>query len=143
MIIPIIIEPSKIIHKISNTINLYNRDILFIKFILKRTMRFYKGIGLSCVQIGIPLEIISINSILIKKRVFINPKIIGVSYKKTLYKEGCLSLINVDYRVSRHIFLKLKFKNDLKKIEISNSIISICFQHEIDHIKGIIFTDRK
>lgn len=78
--------------------------------------------------------------------ILINPKIINKSSEEEKIEEGCLSFMEPEIRgkVSRPIFIKVKAlneKNQLIELEAFGLLArSIC--HEIDHLNGILFTDR-
>jgi len=74
----------------------------------------------------------------------INPQILSYSKKTKLYFEGCLSTPNIWGQVRRHLSIKVSFK-DLKGNLITKTLTSISawiFQHEVDHLDGILFQDR-
>ena len=65
------------------------------------------------------------NSFIIKKNILINPKIIRVSCRNTIYREGCLSFGYVDLKVIRSDYVKLKYfdiDNQIRFTEISNHL---------------------
>ncbi|CAL4043643.1 Peptide deformylase [Buchnera aphidicola (Tetraneura ulmi)] len=107
------------------------------------TMYFNEGIGLAAPQVGINLEIITINLKKKKEIILINPKIIDQSSDSSYIEEGCLSIPDQRARIKRNNFIKIEALNILgKKVKFSaKSLLSICIQHEIDHLKGKLFID--
>lgn len=118
-----------------------------------------KGVGLAATQIGIPLSIFITrpkeNSVI---RVFINPQIIwksdsvselireeeGKSLKKEKKLEGCLSITNIWGHLLRASRVKLKYTDitgTVREEEFSGFMATIV-QHEVDHLHGILFTQR-
>ncbi len=104
------------------------------------------GIGLAAPQVGIEKRIVVID---LKEdgksspKIFINPKIINSSKDHAINEEGCLSIPGYYADIERPKFVDVEW-NDLKgkKIEGSFSgLLSICIQHEIDHLNGILFID--
>ena len=76
-------------------------------------------------------------------KVFINPVITGMSGTIT-YEEGCLSVPGVYEEVKRHKAIHVKFQNlkgEFEEIE-ADDMLSICIQHENDHLDGIVFIER-
>jgi len=76
--------------------------------------------------------------------IMINPEIIEKSEEKQTFEEGCLSLPWAKWEVTREESIKIKFLDEKFK---ENTIIlkwlsSTIVQHEIDHLDGILFTDR-
>ena len=76
--------------------------------------------------------------------VFINPKIIKISNDKKKVQEGCLSVMpwyGTVKRASRATVKALNEKGEEFEIEGSGLLAQI-FQHEIEHLDGILFTDK-
>ncbi|CAL4325055.1 Peptide deformylase [Buchnera aphidicola (Eriosoma lanigerum)] len=106
------------------------------------TMYFQEGIGLAATQVGINLKIIVINIDQIEEIVLINPKLIE-KYGNSYIEEGCLSIPDQRAKINRSNFIKIQAINRIgNKIEITaSSLLSICIQHEMDHLEGKLFID--
>lgn len=124
-----------------------NVDAEIIKTIhnITETMFHYGGIGIAATQVNINKQIIIININNTKKQslVIINPKII-YSNGQSIEKEGCLSFPNIFITVKRKKKIKLVFtdiKNN-KKVIKTDKLLSVCLQHEIDHLYGITLYDK-
>lgn len=113
------------------------------------------GVALAAPQIGEILKIFIINGDLIQKAdknykgdnsdlVFINPKIIRLSKEKSDMEEGCLSVRWLYGEVRRSNKVTIKALNEKgEKIERGASgLLAQIFQHECDHLEGILFTDK-
>lgn len=139
--------PSKSVQKLDKRIKKLISD-------LKDTLTAQKnpeGVGLSGSQIG---ENLKVFAMLDKGRVriVINPKILTISKKKIVPKEGkekeimegCLSLPNYYGPVKRARMVKIKFldENGKEKIEEFKGLPAQIVQHEIDHLEGTIFLTR-
>ena len=109
------------------------------------------GMGLSLVQIGIPKRIFVISEDLgdnkFNRYIVINPKIISKS-EEMIYVgegEGCLSVNReVEGIVPRHARVTIDaFDEDGNEFTIRvREDMAVAFQHEIDHLNGILFVDR-
>jgi peptide deformylase len=76
--------------------------------------------------------------------VMINPEIVKASEEKVLGVEGCLSIPNIQGEVERHEAIQVKGLNRFGKplkLKVDGWMARI-FQHEIDHLNGVLFTDR-
>lgn len=109
------------------------------------------GMGLAFPQIGINERIIVIvyeyEDGKFENYVFINPKITSYSDEMiaTEAGEGCLSVNrDVEGHVKRHARITVEgYDEDGNKIKLrAREELSIAFQHEIDHLNGILFYDR-
>lgn len=106
-----------------------------------------QGIGLAAPQIGISKQLTVID-ISFKKNpderiVLINPEIIEEEGKQ-FEEEGCLSLPEIREKVHRAARVKVRAQNERGEwfdIE-GEELLARAFQHEIDHLNGILFIDR-
>ncbi|MBD23209.1 MAG: peptide deformylase [Alphaproteobacteria bacterium] len=104
------------------------------------------GIGLAAPQVGIKKRIVVID---IKKDdvsnpiAFINPKIIKLSEEKFINEEGCLSVPEyyADVERSKEVEVEWFDNAGIRKSTTFTGLMSICIQHEIDHLDGILFID--
>ncbi len=111
------------------------------------TMYAAPGIGLAAIQVGIAKRVVVMD--LSKKedahkpQVFINPELTWASEEKSTHEEGCLSIPEFYEEVERPSEIKVKFLDlDGKSHEITaKGLFATCFQHEIDHINGVLFID--
>jgi len=108
------------------------------------------GVALAAPQIGESLRIFIVNGeILVSERsqktdlVFINPEIIKTSKKKKRVEEGCLSLRYLYGQVQRSEKVTIKAYDETGKTVTrgASGLLAQIFQHEIDHLNGILFTD--
>jgi peptide deformylase len=113
------------------------------------TMHKADGIGLSAVQIGIPLNIfiaeIHIDSENIHfRKEFINPIITKKFGSIVRITEGCLSLPYISAPVERYETIEIEYYDKVgnKHLETFSGIESRIIQHEMDHLNGILFIDK-
>lgn len=105
------------------------------------------GIGIAAPQIGINRNIIWVQRF--DKagepfELYINPKITWRSELLRKGKEGCLSIPDITGDVLRNYTIKLTYedKNGKLYVELIEGFTAVIFQHETDHLNGILFTDR-
>jgi peptide deformylase len=119
-----------------------NNDISLLVARLKFTMKKFAGVGLSANQCGI------------KRRVFvvgyedfqltcINPKIVKTYGEMEKAREGCLSSPALTLNIPRHKKIDVEFYDENGNLHqlTMDGLTAICFQHELDHMNGIYFTD--
>lgn len=109
------------------------------------------GMGLSFIQLGIPKRIFvivyEVEDGVFDRYVVINPKIKSTS-EELIYideGEGCLSINRPTYGiVPRHARMRLTaFDENGEQYDLRvREELSVCFQHELDHLDGILFTDK-
>lgn len=109
------------------------------------------GMGLAFPQLGINKRIIvivhEVDEGVFDNYVFINPKIVSYSDEMIAAEagEGCLSVNReVEGHVKRHARVTVEgFDEDGNKIRVrAREELAIAFQHEVDHLNGILFYDR-
>lgn len=111
-------------------------------------MYLENGIGLSANQVGIEARVFVIkpNNIHGYSESFaiFNPTVVQYSQSLTEDEEGCLSFPGLFFKVKRPSDIKVKFfdKNRIEHTLNLNGLDSRCFQHELDHLDGICFTDK-
>lgn len=112
---------------------------------LRKFMRRNSGMGIAAPQVGHSDRIFIIqNGHTAKPRFCINPKVIQESDEDNWIKEGCLSFPNLYLKVNRvkEIVVSYYTPDGENVVETLDGVESICFQHELDHLNGVLFTDR-
>lgn len=162
--IKILDEKNKILKKISKEVTfplskeekkLINDALLYLEMSqIEESREKYclrAGMGLSFVQLGILKRIFVISEELdynkFKRYIVINPKIISRS-EELIYVgegEGCLSVNrDVEGIIPRYARVTIEAYDEngsLYKIRVREDM-AVAFQHEIDHLDGILFTDK-
>lgn len=109
------------------------------------TMYEEKGVGLAATQVDIHQRIVVMDTSEDSDQaiVFINPEIIAISDETSINEEGCLSVPGTYAKVDRHDACTVKAIDRQGKEFTLNAteLQSICIQHEIDHLNGILFVD--
>jgi peptide deformylase len=106
------------------------------------TMRDAPGIGLGAPQVGVLLRVI-VAEVDDQLHALVNPEIIRAEGEQ-VGDEGCLSIPGYVGEVKRFERVVVKAKNRAgKDVRVrGEGLLARCLQHEIDHIDGILFTDR-
>lgn len=127
---------------------------------MQETMYNASGVGLAAPQVGKSIRLFVIDAspfgedddfdeaerVILKdfKRVFINAKIISQEGEEWAFNEGCLSIPDVREDVWRQPNITISYQNENFEThtETLEGLAARVFQHEYDHIEGILFTDR-
>jgi peptide deformylase len=146
MIRRILTYPDPELKKKSAPVTIINEKITELVRDMAETMYDAPGVGLAAPQIGVHQRVIVIDISPKSEKpdliVAINPEIIhseGNSYEE----EGCLSVPQYGASVKRHASVVVKALN-LEGEEIiyrAEGLLAIAFQHEIDHLDGVLFVD--
>ncbi len=112
---------------------------------MAETMYAAPGIGLAATQVNIHERIILVDTSEEQNdlRVLINPEIISHSSDKKIFQEGCLSVPGIYDEVERPDAIRIRALNEHgQTIEFdADGLLSVCIQHEIDHLNGKVFVD--
>ena len=107
------------------------------------------GIGLAAPQLGVPLRLIVVDTTWTEEDternplILINPEITE-RQGSIVWREGCLSVPDFESEVERHAKVHL-VAQDLEGEEVvieAEELQAVCFQHEADHLDGVLFIDR-
>ena len=108
-----------------------------------KTMRLANGVGLASTQVNIDRRyfVMEIDGI-VKK--CINPEILEILADNVSTDEGCLSIPGIFKKVSRPDKIKVKYLNEYGEeiVEEMQGLWAKAFQHETDHINGMMYIDR-
>ncbi|MFH1749491.1 MAG: peptide deformylase [bacterium] len=140
----ILINPNSILRKKSvKYTGKFDGDLQKYISEMFKIIKTNKGIGLAAPQIGRNEKII-IARLNKKNYTLINPKIIRKSSDLIECEEGCLSVPKTWGKVQRASKVKVRARNQFgKKVSIkAEGLLSVVFQHEIDHLSGILFIDK-
>jgi peptide deformylase len=139
--------PDPILSKRGSSVTVFDEDLKTLVEEMFESMYAAHGIGLAAPQIGLSQRLTVIDISFKKdpeqKIVLINPEIIeheGKQYEE----EGCLSLPEIREKVSRAARVKVRAQDvEGNWFEIEGEeLLARAFQHEIDHLDGILFIDR-
>ncbi len=109
------------------------------------TMYDEKGVGLAATQVDINQRIVvmDVSENADQPIVLINPEIIAKSDETVINEEGCLSVPGIYAKVDRHTSCTVKaLDRHGKEFTLDGEeLLSICIQHELDHLNGVLFVD--
>lgn len=138
----IIEEPDEILRATALPVKNINAGVLRVLDNMRDTLYAFDGVGLAAPQIGVSKRIIVVDSgdQLIE---LINPEIV-LAEGEQVGKEGCLSIPNVVGTVKRANRVVVRGLNrDGQPVEYdATELLARAFQHEIDHLNGILFIDK-
>ncbi len=152
MILPVIKYGSPILRKFSYDIHEEDLPEQVSKNMFD-TLKKDGGIGLAGPQIGLLKKIFIMDTTLLLEddpllqkveQVFANPKILEVSDDQVIYNEGCLSIPGIYKDLYRPAKIRVRYQNlSFNTIEEElEGMPARIFQHEYDHLEGILFIDK-
>ncbi len=151
----IVTLPDPMLKRKAHTVTKFDKNLQTLLNDMVETMREAPGVGLAAPQIGLSERIVVIEYFEkpedeekedAPKKVWmvVNPEIVKASPEMTMGVEGCLSIPGFVGEVERHAEIHVKALNrhgQPVKIKAKGWLARI-FQHEIDHLNGILFTER-
>jgi peptide deformylase len=147
MILNIVKYPDPVLSKPGEPITEFDAELRKLIDDMFETMYASQGIGLAAPQVNVSKRLAVIDLSVGKdskdKLVLINPEIIS-SEGKQYEEEGCLSFPEIREKVSRAAKVRVRAQDAKGKwFEMDgDELLSRCFQHEIDHVDGMLFIFR-
>ncbi|TCI91122.1 peptide deformylase [Tenacibaculum sp. M341] len=160
MILPIVAYGDPVLRKVGKEIDKEYPKLDELVANMKETMYNASGVGLAAPQIGKAIRLFVIDASPFAeddtleeeerkvledfKRVFINAKILEEEGEEWVFNEGCLSIPDVREDVWRKPTITVEYydENFEKHTEKLSGLAARVFQHEYDHIDGVLFTDK-
>ena len=149
MILKILTVPNPILKKKSKNVSKVDKSLERLAHDMAETIENYQsdietGVAMAAVQIGKPVRLVVLREDDGSYVGLINPEVIKLYGEKKEDLEGCLSVPSIYGVVLRHENADIKGTSmDGKKFKLKTSgILSRILQHEIDHLNGVLFTDR-
>lgn len=151
----IVTVPDPVLRRKARPVSKFDKDLHTLIDDMVETMREAPGVGLAAPQIGLSERLLVIEyyereedeeNEEAPKKVWavINPEIVKASEELVMGVEGCLSIPGLLGEVERHAEVQIKALNrhgKPMKVKAKGWLARI-FQHEIDHLNGVLFTDR-
>src|SRR5512143_2087919 len=155
----IVTLPDPVLRKKARPVSVFDKELQALIGDMVETMRQAPGVGLAAPQVGISERLIvveyaeppeeeeqgeEVKEVKPKLYVVANPEIVKTSSEKVLGVEGCLSIPGLVGEVERYATVQIKGLNrrgQPMKVKAEGWLARI-FQHEIDHINGVVFPDR-
>lgn len=138
--------PDPRLHKVAKPVAAVDARIKQLVSDMAQTMYDAPGIGLAATQVDVHerVIVIDLSDEQNELRVLINPEIVWASDEIQTYEEGCLSVPGVYDEVKRASEIKVQFfdQNGAAQTIEADGLLSVCIQHEIDHLNGKVFVER-
>lgn len=144
--LPVLRFPDERLRTKASDVTEVNDDIRKIVDDMFDTMYEENGVGLAATQVNIHQRIVVMDVSSDEEKTpltFINPEIIKKSDETFINEEGCLSVPGCYAKVTRHERVTVKAQDrDGKEFTLDgDELLSICLQHELDHLAGVLFVD--
>ncbi len=156
-LLPIIEIPDPILRAPSSPVERVDEDLQRLIANMFETMYEAPGIGLAAVQVAVPRRLVVIDlqdpdpdapegeeaPPVRRPHVFINPEILTRSDARKTYNEGCLSIPEQYAEIERPDVIRLKWLDEQGRSQEGefDGLMSVCLQHEVDHLDGVLFID--
>ena len=159
-LLPIIEIPDPLLRAQSAPVESITDDITRLIGDMLETMYEAPGIGLAAIQIAVPRRLLVIDlqepvlsgaegpeeaegEPVRKPHVFINPEILHRSDRRKIYNEGCLSIPDQYAEIERPDIIRARWIDERGQSQESefDGLMSVCLQHEVDHLNGVLFID--
>jgi len=141
----IILFPDPRLKKISAPVTVFDEKLASLAANMFELMREARGVGLAAPQVGVNLRMFIMNhdGDPANDRVYVNP-LLSEADGEEEDEEGCLSLPKVNIRVFRNKTMRINAQDVTGQPfeQIESGYLARIWQHETDHLNGILLTDR-
>lgn len=150
-LLDIVSIPEQVLRKKARKVTEFGSDLQNLIDDMVETMRQAPGVGLAAPQVNVSSRVIVVEfgdeeDEEAPKRLYtlVNPEIIRASTEKEMGIEGCLSIPDFIGEVERNSAVTIKAQNRRgQPVRIkADGWLARIFQHEIDHLEGVLFIDR-
>jgi peptide deformylase len=147
MILPIVKYPEPVLQKPGEPVTEFDSELRKFVADMFETMYASQGIGLAAQQVGVAKRVTVIDLSMGKdpaqKLVLVNPEVI-LREGKQYEEEGCLSFPEIREKISRAAKVRIRAQDaNGKWFEMDGEeLLARAFQHEIDHLDGVLFIFR-
>ncbi|MGM0574622.1 MAG: peptide deformylase [Myxococcota bacterium] len=145
--LPLVIYPDAILKRRSADVTELDQGMVDFAEAMAETMYVSSGVGLAAPQVARNVRLITLDVEQEDDRrgllTLVNPVIVD-SHGRTTWEEGCLSFPGISAEVRRRDQIHVQ-AFDLQGHELdfeAEGLLSICIQHELDHLNGVTFLDR-
>lgn len=153
MILPIVAYGNPVLKHVAEEIAPDYPDLKQLINDMYETMYHSEGCGLAAPQVNRSIRVFVIDCDVFKdkypegagvKKAFVNPQVIELFGEEWAFREGCLSLPNLNEDVIRPKQVKIHYfdENFVEHEEVFDGIVSRVIQHEYDHLQGLVYVDR-
>jgi peptide deformylase len=136
--------PDVRLHKVAAPVTVFDDGLKKLVADMAETMYAAPGIGLAAIQVDVPKQIIVVD---VSERrdslvVLVNPEIVEATGVSDI-EEGCLSVPGIYELVERAERVKVRAhdQNGNPFTLEAQGLLSVCIQHEMDHLKGKVFVE--
>lgn len=143
-LLPILHYPDPRLYKVARPIEVVDDAVRKLAADMAETMYAAPGVGLAATQVDVhkQLIVIDISETHDNLQVLINPEILE-SRGQSDCEEGCLSVPGIFEKVTRAEWIRVRaldLTGNSRIIE-TDGLLSVCIQHEMDHLKGKVFVE--
>jgi len=142
--LPILQYPDPRLHIVAAPVTRFDEGLQRLVRNMAETMYAAPGVGLSATQVDVHKQVIVIDVSDTRDalQVFINPVLLE-GWGQSELEEGCLSVPGIYDQVPRYDRIRVEAKDASgEQFELeADGLLSVCIQHEMDHLKGRVFVE--
>lgn len=150
-VLDIVTFPQSVLRLKAKPVKIFDKDFQELVDNMLETMRHAPGVGLAAPQVGESIQLVVVEfgdeedeTVPKKVTVLVNPEIVKTSDKVVTDIEACLSVPDLAGEVERFEKITVKAQDRFgqhRKLTVNGWLARI-FQHEIDHLNGVLYIDR-
>lgn len=141
---PILQYPNRLLAQAAEPITVFDETVAKLSADLRETAKAFAAEGLAATQVGELVRMFVIKDQATNEYITcINPVITAINLVADLDSlEGCLSFPGVNEKIKRHSSIRVTYQDEggAETSRVLADVNAVAFQHELDHLNGIVFT---
>ncbi len=132
-----------VLQEVAEPVTEFDDNLAILADEMRKSMKRASGVGLAAPQVGVGKRLFVTAAPDDEFRVFVNPEILGTSVDEVWMEEGCLSVPGIYSSVKRPKKIAIQaqdLEGNFFKMKLSGFLARV-FQHENDHLNGVLFID--
>lgn len=142
----LILHPASVLKEVAETVDPTDKDVQAVALRMIQIMREHRGAGLAAPQVGLSWRMFVTRDPDDPETAltWINPTIEAMGDEVSVEEEGCLSIPEVRGHIRRSVAIRINgFDQNGKPVEVtSDEMIARVWQHENDHLDGVLIIDK-
>ena len=122
-------------------VEVFDSELADLAHKLTESLSASLGAAVAAPQIGVNLQVF----VWAEGQIVCNPRIVSASEEQWTFREGCLSMPDMWFSLDRPRFVEVHYQNIEGELRVAPQLEDFharLFQHEIDHLDGILLVDR-
>lgn len=137
-------HPHAALREMAKPVERFDEDLQLLIARMIEVLQTVDGVGLAATQLGVPLRVFVTTLPGLESRWYVNPVLMHPK-GEDVWEEGCLSIPGKKLSIRRAKVVTIRYMDVAGRAaeEVSGGLPARCWQHEVDHLDGILIIDKE